>query len=334
MDNVVVLSRAGARSVPPDAVARIAEHAHLRFVTLQSAPDAREAARLLAPATVLATTNVTLPRLDEDLLRACPRLRTVVLYATGYEHVDLDVLQAHGVTLSVLPDYATTAVAEHALGLLLGLATRSHLANDRSRGHVPAATSLRGVELGGRTLGIIGMGRIGSHLAAIARGIGMRVVGSDIDERAVARARGRGTTMTTTPELLERCDAVALCCSTDATVPLVLGEEELGRMRPGGLVVNVGRPALVDHEAVAAAIHAGHLRGYGVDDAVLAAHPDLVAEGRVLQTGHSAWWRDEVLARGAEHFGRAIRAAVEGVPVDVVTGRGAPVDALTGGRVA
>lgn len=329
MDDVVVLSRAGARSVPAGAAALIEEHASLEFVTRKDAPNGREAVDLLQAATVLATTNVTLPRLDADLLRACPRLRQIVLYATGYEHIDLDLLDAHGVTLSTLPEYATTAVAEHALGLLLGLATRVHLANDRSRGLVPATTSLRGVELGGRTLGVIGVGRIGAHLCEIASGIGMRVIGSDIAPAARVAAQERGMIMTDTDELLERADVVALCCSTDPQQPLVIGGRELARMRPGALLVTIGRPALVDHDAVRAAIRSGHLRGYAVDDVVLDASCDLVTEGRVLQTGHSAWWRDEVLERGAEQFGAAILAAVRDAPVGVVTAR-----AMTGRRIA
>lgn len=319
MEDVVVLSRAGTRSVPAAVSAQIQEHARLDFVTRKDAPDGREAAALLRDATVLATTNATLPRLDAELLRACPRLRRIVLYATGYEHIDLELLDDHGVSLSVLPEYATPAVAEHALALLLGLAARIHLANDRSRDLVPAATSLRGIELGGRTLGIIGVGRIGTHLARLADGIGMRVIGSDPDPAARVAAQERGTIMTHTDELLERADVVALCCSTDPQQPLVVGAPELERMRPGGLLVNIGRPALVDHDAVAEALRSGRLRGYGVDDAVLDPACDLVTEGRVLQTGHSAWWRDEVLERGAEQFGRAVLAAVRGAPVDVVT---------------
>lgn len=324
MEDVVVLSRAGTRSVPAAMTAQIQERARLDFVTRKDAPDGRDAAALLRSATVLATTNATLPRLDAELLRACPRLRRIVLYATGYEHIDLQLLDDHGVSLSVLPEYATPAVAEHALALLLGLAARIHLANDRSRGLAPATTSLRGIELGGRTLGIIGVGRIGTHLARLAGGVGMRVIGSDPDRVARVAAQERGTIMTHTDELLERADVVALCCSTDPQHPLVVGAPELDRMRPGGLLVNVGRPALVDHDAVTAAIRSGHLRGYGVDDAVLDPACDLVTEGRVLQTGHSAWWRDEVLERGAEQFGRALLAAVRDAPVDVVTA-GAPI---------
>lgn len=332
-EQVVVLSRAGVGSLPARHAAQIEAHADLEFVVRQEAPGPDEAARLLHAATVLATTNVTLPRLDDDLLRRLPRLHSVVLYATGYEHVDLAALERHGVALSVLPAYATPAVAEHALGMLLSLATRTHLANDKSRGLVPSDTSLRGVELGGRTLGVIGVGRIGFHLARITTGLGMTVIGSDPDPVARAAAEEVGIEMTTTDDLVERAEAVAVCASTDPDRPVILDEARVRRCRAGAFLVNVGRPGLVDTDAVVGAVRHQHLRGYAVDDVVLDgdAHADLLTEGRIVQTSHSAWWRDEVLHRGAEHFGRAVLAALTGRPLDVVT-EAVPGAPLAGAR--
>lgn len=318
---VTVLSRAGEESVPPTLAARIREDAELRFARRDGAPDVDEAAALLDGATVLASTNVTLPTLDDDLLRRCPSLRHVVLYATGHEHVDLAALERRGITLSTLPTYATTAVAEAALGMLLTLATRSHLANDRARGLVPADVSLRGVELCGRTLGVVGVGRIGTRLATLARGIGMRVLGTDIDPAARAAATAAGIPVTDPGDLLHRADAVAVCASTEPAATAILDAAAIARLRHGALVVNVGRPVLVDNGAMVAAIRSGAVRGFAVDEVVLdpAEHADLLSEGRVVQTAHSAWWRDEVLERGAVLFGEAILAAVHGAPVDVAT---------------
>ncbi len=318
---VVVISRAGRASVPDSAL----DGLQVRFVQRQDAPDPGTAVVLLRDADVLACTNICLPVLDEALLQRLPRLRHVVLYATGYEHIDLAVLDGHGVTLSVLPAYATPAVAEHALAMLLSLAARVHLAHDRSRGAVHADTSLRGVELGGRTLGILGTGRIGTRLARLATGIGMHVLGHDVDPMAVARAGREGIEMVGKDALLERSDAVALCASTQRGAGPVLDVAAVMALRAGVLVVNIGRPALVDTAAMMVALRAGWVRGYGVDEVVLAegsptADLDLLRQGRVLQTGHSAWWRDEVLERGAAMFGASIAAAAQGCPVDVVAG--------------
>lgn len=307
-DNVVVISRAGERSLPAELVRQVRERAAIDFVVRQHAPGPQETARLLSRATVLATTNVTLPALDDEVLRRLPDLRRVVLLATGHEHVDDELLARHGVGLVTLPAYATTAVAEHALGLVLTLATRAHLANDRSRGLVPTDTSLRGIELGGRTLGIIGVGRIGTHLARISHGIGMQVIGSDIDADACTVAGAAGLEMTSTDQLLTRSDVVAVCASTDRAHSTIVDARRVGLLREGAFLVNVGRPVLVDTGAVVAALRSRRLRGYGVDEVVLdpGGHADLLMEGRALQTGHSAWWRDEALERGATQFGQAI----------------------------
>ena len=243
-----------------------------------------------------------------------------MLLATGHDHLDIPELRGRGIGVSVLPEYATIAVAEHALAMLLSLATRLHLANDRSRGDT-GDVSLRGLELGGRTVGVVGVGRIGGRFTQLARGIGMRVIGHDTDPAAVRRAVAGGVEMTDLDELLGRADAVVLAASHVLGRPAILGPRELDRLRSGALLVNVGRPALVDTAAVANALRTRRLRGYAVDDVVAdpARDADLVREGRLLQTGHSAWWRDEVLGRGAQMWGEHLLAAAEGRPLDAVT---------------
>jgi phosphoglycerate dehydrogenase-like enzyme len=199
--------------------------------------------------------------------------------------------------------------------MLLGLSCRVHLANDRSRGMTGADVSLRGFELRDRTLGVIGTGRIGRRVGELARAFGMRVLGHDPNVRQLPGVEPVGLR-----ELLTRSDAVVLCCSYQREAPPTLGSRELIWCRPGAVVVNVSRAALVDHDAVAVALRTRQLRGYAIDDAVfsLDAHDDLVREGRVLQTGHSAWWRDETLARGGVMWAEQIRRLAIGDPVDVV----------------
>lgn len=261
-----------------------------------------------------------MPRLDAALLDQLPHLRGVVLHATGHDLVDVALLTSRGIGLSVLPDYATDAVAEHGLALLLGLATRLHLAHDRSRGLVPPETSLRGMELRGRVLGVLGVGRIGLRTAQLGQALGMHVLGCDVDPAAARRAAGHGVGVVDLPQLLRLSDAVAVCADSSHRQAPVLGAAELALLRPGALLVNAARPALVDTGAVVRAVRSGRLRGYAVDDVVLdsAVDGDLLAEGRVLQTGHSTWWRDESLERGARTFAGHLLAAVQGRPRDLV----------------
>jgi phosphoglycerate dehydrogenase-like enzyme len=321
MTDVTVLSRQGAKSLDRRDVARLERVANVRYHMLDEAPGRAEAVMLLRGTEILATTNRCLPELDAALLAALEDLRAVVLYATGYDHIDVELLASGGVGLSVLPDYATGAVAEHALAMLLGLATRLHLAHDRSRGLVHAGTSLRGIELAGRTMGVLGVGRIGTRVAHLGRALGMRVIGSDTDEVAAEAARGRGIAMTGLRELLVRSDAVVVCASHAFGAPAVLGRTQLRWMRRGALLVNVSRATLVDTAAAVTAVRAGWLRGYAVDDIVLdpRVDGDLLAQGRVLQTAHSAWWRDEVLGRGRRMWAQHLLAAIEGRPLGVVT---------------
>jgi phosphoglycerate dehydrogenase-like enzyme len=314
---VVVLSRTGRAGLPEGVWKRLEQAADVSVVSREGAPSPAEAAGLLADADVLATTNRCLPVIDANLLDRVPALRHIVLYATGYDHLDLELLRRYDVALTTLPDYATVAVAEHGLAMLLALATRLHLANDRSRGTALPDVSLRGVKLAGRTVGVVGVGRIGSRLAGLCTGLGMEVLGCDLDPVACGRARNRGVEIVALGELLRRSDAVALCASHTRGAPPIVGAGELARFRPGALLVNAARAALVDTPAAVAAVRARHLRGYAVDDVVVdpAGHEsDLLDEGRILQTGHSAWWRDEALVRGARLWGERILAAVDGEP--------------------
>lgn len=321
MTSVALLSRRGARTLTWDDRERLARVAAVRYHQLEHAPSRVEAAALLAGVDILAVTNACLPTLDAVLLDALPELRAVVLYATGYDHVDVELLASREVGLCVLPDYATTAVAEHAIAMLLSMATRLHLAHDRSRGIAPIDASLRGVELAGRTMGVVGVGRIGTRVAQLGMALGMRVVGHDRAPDAVDAARANGIVMTGRDRVLVEADAVMLCASHTFGAPPMIGRAELGELRPHVFVVNVARADLVDTRAAIAAVRTGRLRGYAVDDVVVDPHvdDDMLAEGRVLQTAHSAWWRDEVLDRGRRMWADHLLAAIADKPLGSVT---------------
>lgn len=317
---LLLLSRQGGASLPPAHLARLQQVADVRVHARDYAPTRAEATELLAGVDLLGTTNACLPALDEELLDAAPRLRGVVLYASGYDHLDVALLRGRGIGLSIVSDYATTAVAEHTMAMMFALATRLHLGNDRCRGIASSDVSLRGFELSGRTLGIVGMGRIGTRVARAAQAFGMQVIAADIDPVAAVRAELSGIATCELRDLLAAADVVSICASHRYGAPPLIGHHELKWMRPGALLINAATSALVDTRAAAEALRMRNLRGYAVDDQLddRARYADLAREGRLLQTGHSAWWRDEVLRRGAELWGDRLIAAAVGKPVDTV----------------
>jgi phosphoglycerate dehydrogenase-like enzyme len=154
----------------------------------------------------------------------------------------------------------------------------------------------------------------------------MRVVGADSDMSAADRARRAGVRVLELNELLTEADVVSLCASRRFGAAPLVGSRELRQMSPEALLVNAARSSLVDTAAVIAALREGRLSGYGVDDCLPAAdgQAELAAQGRLLQTGHSAWWRDEAMSRGADHWGERLIAAAIGSPQDVVTWPGLP----------
>ena len=313
---LTVVSVQGRPGLPAEGLARLEAVADVRAVARGRMPPLRhdEAVDLLAGADVVALTPRVSPVVDDALLDALPDLSAVVLHATGTDQYDLDVFARHGVALATLPSYSTTSVAEHAMALLLTLARRVHLANDRSRALVPATVSLRGFELAGRTLGVVGLGRIGSHVAALADAFGMDVLAHDVRPRPAGAAR-----TVDLPDLLATSDAVVLTCSRRHGDPPLLGRDELVATRPGSVLVVVSRAAAVDWDVACDLVRAGHLRGAAVDDVVVDPERDgdLVAQGRVVQTGHSAWWSDEVLERGARQWTETLYGVLTGGPVEL-----------------
>lgn len=237
---VVAVSRQGRATIAAFDADRLERVADVTYIS-QDRPLTRSAAAgLFAEADIVALTPKVAPSVDEKLLRALPRLRGIALYATGYDFLDVGLLDRYGVVLTHLPDYSTTSVAEHALGLLLTLSRRIHLANDRSRGVVDPETSLRGFELAGRTLGVVGLGRIGARFAHLGQALGMRLVGTDPRARLLPVA---GVTSLPFKELLQRADAVCVLCSAPYGGTAIIGPTELAAMRPGSVLVNakIGR---------------------------------------------------------------------------------------------
>ena len=186
----------------------------------------------------------------------------IALRAAGFDNVDLLAARAHGIAVARVPVYSPNAVAEHAFALLLSLNRKVHLAYERIRHRNFSLDGLMGFDLVGKTLGIVGVGNIGSVAARIARGFGCQVLGTD----PVPRDDCRGILdYVGLDELLERSDIVSLHCPLNETTHHLIGSPELARMKTTALLINTSRGAVIDTPAVVKALESSRLRGLAMD---------------------------------------------------------------------
>jgi glyoxylate reductase len=217
---------------------------------------------------------------------ATPGLRVVACHSVGVDHVDLDAARAHGVVVTHTPGVLTDATADLTLALILAVARRlgeGERLLRRGDFHGWRPTMLRGLDLRDATLGIVGLGRIGRAVAARAEAFGMRVLG--------CTSRG-GSPLST---ILAQADVLSLHCPLNPATHHLLRAETLAAMKPGALVINTARGAVLDEDALADALEAGHLGGAGLDvhAAEPAVHPRLLHREDVVLLPHlgSATWR-------------------------------------------
>jgi len=171
--------------------------------------------------------------------------------------------------------------------------------------------------LGTHTIGIVGLGRIGGRVARLAEALGMNVLAADPRLGGGGRPFARGL-----DELLASSDVVSLHLPRAYGQGPLLRAGHLRAMKRGALLVNVSRAALVDEAAVVAALSSGRLGGYALDDRLTAREEAerLIGEGRIVESGHTAWYSNEALARGLEEWVENVVALVRGTPRNLVSG--------------
>lgn len=206
-------------------------------------------------------------RVDAELLAAAPRLLTVGRLGVGLDNIDLPGCAARGIQVVPATGANARAVAEYVIGTMLSLLRGAYAATpDVAAGRWPRAALSQGLEAHGRTLGVVGFGGIGRLAAQLARGLGMRVVGSDaaLPPGHPAWAEN-GATPLALDELLAQADVVTLHVPLTPETRHLLDASRIGRMRPGAIVINTSRGGIVDEAALAAALRAGRLRGAALD---------------------------------------------------------------------
>jgi glyoxylate reductase len=211
--------------------------------------------------------------------QAGPQLRVVALFAVGYDNVDLAAATERGILVTNTPDVLTGATAELTIALLLALLRRVAEGDRLVRSGEPwaiAPTFMLGTGLEGKTLGVVGLGRIGREVARLAESFGMRVVHS---------SRSGGLPLA---ELLAEADAVTIHCPLAPETRHLIDDAALRRMRPSAVLVNTARGPIVDEDALVRALERGELAGAALDvyEREPAVHPGLVGRDDVVLTPH------------------------------------------------
>jgi phosphoglycerate dehydrogenase-like enzyme len=252
----------------------------------------------------------------QEMLEVAPGLRLVAKPGAGVDNIDVSAATQRGVIVTNVPGARGRAVAEHALFLILALARKAWMLGD------PAWRNALAVQLGGKTLGIVGLGEIGSHMARFGRGLGMHVV-----------AHTRTPDPTRVPDvpvrfvgfddLLRTADVVVLCVPlTDATRGLI-DRAALARMKDGALLVNVARGPVVVTDDLVEAMRAGRLGGAGLDvtdPEPLPTGHELRAVPNLLLSPHNAGRTVESQAEALDRMRANVRRVLDGEdPLDPVT---------------
>jgi lactate dehydrogenase-like 2-hydroxyacid dehydrogenase len=293
---IIIFSAKGRDSLSDSQQKAVEAIAKVQYIANLSPLSDDQLIQLCQTVNYIGLTRRTCIDFHARIIRSLPYLKGISVYTTGIEWIDLAELQACNINLKFLPDYSAITVAEHAIGLLLTLSRRIHLSDRKARTEITQDVSLRGWELSGKKIGILGLGRIGSRIAHLAKAFNMQV--SYYDPKSVAHPEFKAVSF---DQLIQQSDVVMLSASLNRENPVIITSEVLENMKKGVYIINPARPALIDNSAIIRSIKSGKVAGYAVDDNLFSLD-DLreVESGRIIQTGHTAWYSNEAMERGTE----------------------------------
>jgi D-3-phosphoglycerate dehydrogenase len=299
-----------ADAIAEDGLELLRPHADIKVV----AGDREALQRYLGSADALLVRSET--HVTRDMLDAAPRLRVIGRAGAGVDTIDVDAATARGIVVVNAPGGNAVAAAEHTLALMFALARRIAAADASMKRGQWSRRAYTGSELTGKTLGLVGLGRVGSEVARRAIGLEMRVLVFDPyvpDEHA----RHLGLEPVELDSLLEAADIVSLHVPLTESTRGILNEARIRHMRRGAFLINCARGGLVDEPALLAALDDGRLAGAGID--VFSAEPvdpedPLPKHPRVVATPHLGASTIEAQANVASQVAGEVLAVLEGRP--------------------
>jgi D-3-phosphoglycerate dehydrogenase len=289
----------------------------VRLFTARGADDEQELIRRIDRARVAINIRAH-ARFTDAVFAACRELKLVSVWGTGTDNIDLEAAGRRGVTVCNTPGVNAFAVAEHTLALMLATA-RKIPRIDREMRHGAWPREML-TQLLGKTVGVFGTGTIGARVIVLCRAIGMEVLAWSARGDA-ARLAGLGARAAAKDEILRDADVVTLHVRLGPDTRGFLGRKEFGLMKRTAILVNTGRGALVEREALLDALTQGRLAGAGLDvfhdEPVKAGDPVLALDSVVLSP-HNAGQTPEVIRDGLLQAVRNVENFLKGAPTDVV----------------
>lgn len=261
----------------------------------------------------------------EEIFAACPKLSFICETATGYNNIDLQAARQHGVIVSNVPTYGTNTVAQFAMALLLEICNGvGHHAGEVAKGRWSQCKyncfwDFSNIELSGKTVGIIGAGRIGMAFARMVHGFGAEIIAGHPRKAGQEFEYGRYLTL---DEVYQQADIISLHCPLTAETEKMINEATIAKMKDGVILINTSRGQLVDEAALRAALDSGKVRAAGLDvvsaEPILPDNPLLGAKNCIL-TPHMAWSATEARQRLMDVCVENVKAYMAGQPINVVS---------------
>ncbi len=273
---------------------------------------------------------------DEAAIKtlAAAGVEALALRCAGYNNVDLEAAERHGITVYRVPAYSPSSVAQHALALLLTLARKTHRAFTRTRERNFSLEDLTGIDLEGRTVGIVGTGKVGLKFCQMCLGLGMKVIAYDINP-----IWGMGIEYVRMDELFRRSDVISLHCPLTPQTYHLISRSAFHTLKDGVYIINTSRGALIDSQALLDNIKSGKVGAAGLDvyeeeadyfyeDVSSKVMSDdtlnlLLSQPNVLVTSHQAFLTDEALRAIAQTTLENLRSFFDGgaSPNRLIAGR-------------
>ena len=263
-----------------------------------------------------AVVSVPVLPLNRRVIEAAPNLKIIAQHALGYENIDVDAATENKVLVTITLEQGPHAVAEHAIGFMIALARKFNLATDSVKRGEWKQAEMRCSELLGKTVGIIGLGGIGSRLAKMAQPFEMKVIAYD-PYIAREKASDVGAELVDLATLLKESDYISIHAPLTGETKGLISEKEFRLMKPGAFLINCARGVIVDEEALYHALIEGHIAGAALDVFSKEAPPSdhlLFKLSNVLFTPHTAGFTMESSVRMAISVAEDVINVLKGKP--------------------